>query len=493
MDNADNFDNNETIQELHHLPDRGVTSSYYLQNSSLDIIREGYDDKDEESFAHSPLVPSPPPHHLTPYLPDYPITYEILCPFNDSVENLLFFGCGLGSSVCYIATLSSLVYFTIVYGPDSYVDLNLAVYLPLLPISLAQARWDQEIDQQLSSRWTYSFRVMVGFGLNLTGTIRMMVHSSRGNGSLGMLILDALFQGIGGAILYGTFNQMASFVGVGDGRRLKAAVSAGVQASALVVLAASLFTRFGISHEEKQFPSFLWIIVIVETVCLLMCLLLLVSPLVVNSMSRRDLSIQPVLLNFITEEGDRMSQNNELEDPLLNANLQISYAEIFENSKHCFFILFVNLVPSFLVGSWFTQIETDWIALAQFLFYVRIGADFLGRLATVVIPPQSIDSLTWIAGLRLLPVVLFFANSRGPLPINCGEYCTDIFSIILVAVIAFFSGYLVTGCYQLAPIGLPSDIRDANLSKQASLLTVAFSFAAVGGLLLSFVLLSFGL
>jgi len=477
----DSFDNNKTVNK----------------DLQLEISREGYDlledDNDEESISQSPLVPSPH-HHFLPNLPDLPIIYNFVGSSNDSIEHVLFFGCGLGSSLCYIATLSSLVYFTIVYGPDSYVDLNLAVYLPFLPVSLVQARWDQKIDEYLSSRLTYSLRAMVGFGLNLTGTIRMMVHSSRGNGSLVMLILDTSFQGIGGAILYGTFNQMASFVGVGDGRRLKVAVSAGVQASALVVLAASLVTRFGIGHDEKQFSSFLWIIIIVETVCFVMCLFLLVSPLVTSSMITRDSS-----LSFMVEEEeeeeeeDRADQNNALEDPFLTTNIQISYAEIFDNSKHCCCILFVNLVPSFLVGSWFTQVETNWIALAQVLFYVRIGADFLGRLATIVIPPQSIQSLSWIAGLRLLPVVLFFANSRGPLPFLGGDYWADIFSITLVAVIAFFSGYLVTGCYQLAPIGLPSDIRDANVSKQASLLTVAFSFAAVGGLLLSFVLLSVGL
>merc|ERR1712008_268205 len=99
---------------------------------------------------------------------------------------------------------------------------------------------------------------------------------------------------------------------------------------------------------------------------------------------------------------------------------------------------------------------------------------------------MGIQSLTRLAYLRLIPVMLFFGNSRGCLLCFFGTYesfYSDAISIFLVAVIAFLSGYLVTGCYQLAPLGLPSDIRDANLAKQASLLTVAFSAAAIGGLL----------
>jgi len=459
-----------------------------LEDSRDDGVYEE-DEEDEESFSHSPLVPPSP--NL-----DHDLRLPLPLAFNDGsstdddlLEQILFFGCGLGSSLCYIATLSSLVYFTITYGSDSYVDLNLAVYLPLLPISLAQARWDQRVDQYFYSRLTFCFRLVAGFGLNLTGTIRMMVHSSRGNGSLFMLILDATFQGIGGAILYGTFNQMASFVGRGDGRRLKAAVSAGVQASALVVLAASLITGFGIDHDANQFSSFLWSIVVIEIICFAMGLLLLTRSMVAISMTRRDRTIQEDNLSSFQDD------TSEFEEPFL-ANVQVSYAEIWEHSKRCCCILIVNLVPSFLVGSWFTQVETNWIALAQVLFYVRIASDFLGRLATVVIPHQSIQVLTWIALLRLIPVLLFFINSRGLIPYpcdDCGSSISDIVSIILVAIIAFLSGYLVTGCYQLAPQGLPSGLRDSNSAKQASLLTVAFSVAAVGGLLSSFILVFVGL
>jgi hypothetical protein len=169
-------------------------------------------------------------------------------------ENILFFLCGLGSSMCYIATLSSLVYFMMEYGANSFVYLNLAIYLPLVPVSLAQARWDQEYDKRLGSYRTFTTRGTVGFVSSILGTLLIPMVSG-----FGMLIVSAICQGIGGAVLLGTFNQMASFVETTG--RLKASVSAGAQASALVVLIISLLTGFGSSGSGQTLQPFFFIVV----------------------------------------------------------------------------------------------------------------------------------------------------------------------------------------------------------------------------------------
>ena len=412
------------------------------------------------------------------------------------LDQILFFGAGLGSSLGYIATLSSLVYFKLVYGPNSFVHLNLAVYLPLLPISLAQAKWDQQFDQQYDTQTAFLVRGIVAFGLILLGTIHMMIHpSSSSSSSSTALIFNAFLQGTGGAILYGTLNQMTSFVG--HGRGFKAMVSAGIQVSALVVLAVSTITGFG-THNASKFPLFLRTITVLEGVCLVMFLMLLLTrPSVTASMTRRDSSISPLLL----EEQSRNTNNHSLVEPLVadseeqsplplssqedeERSMELTFAELWSLSRSCCLVLIVTLVPSFLVGAWFTRVETNWLDLAQVLFYVRIGADFFGRLFTIVGPPQSIACLSWTAGLRLVPVMMFFWNSR--------LYGSDILSIVLVGIVAFLSGYLVTRCFQFAPSLLPRRVRAANLAKQASLLTVFFAIAAIGGLLSSFVLMSLG-
>ena len=51
-------------------------------------------------------------------------------------EHSLFFLAGVGSSLGYIATLSSLVYLTLIFekNPNVFVYINCAVYLPTGPI-----------------------------------------------------------------------------------------------------------------------------------------------------------------------------------------------------------------------------------------------------------------------------------------------------------------------------------------------------------------------
>ncbi len=464
------------------------------------------------------------------------------------LEQILFFLAGLGSSIGYIATLSSLVYFKVLFGANSFVYLNCAVFLPLLPISVAQAIWDSKFDLLYFSRVTFLVRCVLGYGFVVSGTIGMVIFSHRSGGSgLEWVICWALLQGIGGAVLFGQLNQLASFVGSlhqyqtpettsGTGnashddtmpstssdesemlpKKFKATVSAGVQASALVVLLASITSGFG-TMNAAYFSKFLVRILQVEVLCFVAFLWLLVArPRIQVSFLRRDSSMRE--LNRYSSEIDEFQellspwqQNDDSNDvalrsPLLprstssgdtsnqdtNEPTMLSLRSLFYHSKLSCIGMALTLVPSFLVGSWFTRVQTDWMELAQILFYVRIGSDLVGRFATILMPPPSIKCVIATAGLRCIAVVAFFFNAETKIPL--GPWDRDALSICLVAFIAFFSGYLVTSCYQLAPQELPMTplVRSANVAKQSSLLTVAFSVSAIGGLVTSFVLISIG-
>eukprot|EP00588_Corethron_pennatum_P005468 CAMPEP_0194289908 /NCGR_PEP_ID=MMETSP0169-20130528/40148_1 /TAXON_ID=218684 /ORGANISM="Corethron pennatum, Strain L29A3" /LENGTH=349 /DNA_ID=CAMNT_0039037339 /DNA_START=165 /DNA_END=1211 /DNA_ORIENTATION=+ len=270
------------------------------------------------------------------------------------IEYFLFFVCGLGSSLCYISTLSSLVYFKVLYGANSYVYLSLAIYLPFLPISVIQAVWDQHYDKIYQSRRAFFFRGLVGFSLSLLGTI--FIEISRNSG-LASLCGDALLQGFGGAILFGTLNQMAAFTGRGNGQRLKAIILAGVQSSALVVLGVGLTSGFK-SHNGERFSRFLLSIIVIETVCFVAFLRLLGAPSVAASMVRRDSSL--IQLDQLLNISDRNVKEVHLliDDETTNeqvAQLQVtelSLRELLKYSKACCWILIITLIPSFLVGSW---------------------------------------------------------------------------------------------------------------------------------------------
>jgi hypothetical protein len=401
------------------------------------------------------------------------------------LEQTLFFASGLGTSLCYIATLSSLVYFKILYGASSFAFLNLAVYLPLLPISLAQALWDQYYDLRYASRNTFLARGVVGFLLGLLGTLQMINHTG-----LFAVVVNALLQGTGGAILYGTLNQLASFAASDDDDgTLQTAVSAGVQASALIVLVVDIATGFGV-HEASRFSTFLWSIVAIEVLCFVSFLWLLrARPLVAAAMVGRDSWLRP--------DSHLLHGDDQLDAPLIESSIsqqgsatELSFTELWSRTKESCWILAITLVPSFLVGSWFTRVQTNWAALASWLFYVRIGSDLLGRIATIIIPPRTLRCLRHTSAIRIQVVAAFFLNAHGTLQFR--GMAADALSIVLVAIISCLSGYLVTGAYQLAPLGLDPETREANAAKQASLLTVAFAVSAIGGLLSSFALMALG-
>jgi hypothetical protein len=178
---------------------------------------------------------------------------------------------------------------------------------------------------------------------------------------------------------------------------------------------------------------------------------------------------------------------------------ELTFTELLGGSRSCCVTLMITLIPSFLVGSWFTHVQTNWIQLPQILFYTRIGSDTVGRIATVVQPPSSLSFLSMTSVLRLLPVTFFFLwnNAASTTHVKPSRHhplwWSDVINILLVAVISFLSGYLVTGCFQLAPGTLEVGSRDRNVAKQASLLNMAFSFAALLGLLASFSLIYLGL
>ena len=403
---------------------------------------------------------------------------------DDRLTDSMFFLCGIGSSICYIATLSSVVYFEMQYGANSFVYLNLAVYFPLVPIALAQARYDQEYDRQFGSFSTFLVRGVVGFGLSIVGTLMVLSISS----GMVPLIVAALLQGIGGSILLGTFNQMASFVSITSSGSLKAAVAAGVQASALVVLALTLISGFGSSGSPEMLRMFFGSVVVLECVFFGVFLLLInYRSSVTASLLQRDNSMDMYSsVPLLDDQAETGEGQIEIAPP---PRSELSFRELWKETKDCCIILVITLIPSFLIGSWFTHVKTNWMVLPQILFYTRIAADFLGRLATIVIPPTSIQSLSQKSLLRLIPVAIFFFNASG---IPAPSSISDGLSVILVAIIAFLSGYLVTGCFQLAPLQLSDELRQANAAKQTSLLNVAFALAAFSGLVSSFSLVAFG-
>merc|ERR1712183_425609 len=81
------------------------------------------------------------------------------------------------------------------------------------------------------------------------------------------------------------------------------------------------------SHNSDRFPSFLWMIVTIECICLVMfCWLLLKLPSIRASLTQRDSSLQ--LMGVMADEGDETEEDendfesNNFQEPLLQSTYE---------------------------------------------------------------------------------------------------------------------------------------------------------------------------
>lgn len=392
-------------------------------------------------------------------------------------EVALFFLASAGSTIGWTAVLSNLVYWTDSLGVESFLYLNLAVYLPLFPIFLAQALYDSHYDRVYQSQRSFFFRGTLSFLLTLVavGLIPLASHN------LMFLSTIALVLGTASAVLHGTLKQMASFV-YSNCERLPAAVASGMQASAALVLSVTLSTGFGHCGDSSKLNMFFTCIAVIISICWASFQALMSSsPDVERSLFRRDSPIGGLvepLLSTTEEECDERGHESRPGD--------VAYRELWNSTWQACGALMVTVGSSMAVASWFNRVQSEDptnLSLPQVLFYVRLFADLLGRPATLFFPIKSIRCIGVMAGLRISVVPIFFIYcSTDIIPKN------DALVIASVALFSFSSGYLATSCYQLAPALLTEDLHVSASSKQAGLLNVCFAVSVLLGLLVSFIL-----
>lgn len=390
-------------------------------------------------------------------------------------EVLLFFLASAGSSIGWTSVLSNLVFYTDSLGVDSFVYLNLAVYSPLFPIFLAQALYDPYFDRIYQSRRSYLFRGSLSFFATLVAIGLTPWASS----NLVFLSGIALVLGTSSAVLHGTLKQMAAFV-YPNCDRLPAAVAAGMQASAALVLIVALLTGFGHCGNSSQLRVFYFAIAAIVFICWTSFQTLMsYSPDVDRSMTRRDSPIGGIgepLLSTTSEDFDGNSSNESTSG--------ITFLELWKSTWHICLAVMITVGSSMAAVSWFNRVQSQDPtnqSLPQILFYTRLFSDLLGRPATLCLSVKSIRCIGALALIRLSFVPVFIIYISGnTIPKN------DTLIILAVAGFAFSSGFLSTTCYQLAPSMITDNSQGTNSSKQAGLINVCFAFSILSGLLLSF-------
>jgi Nucleoside transporter len=465
-------------------------------------------------------------------------------------ETFLFFVGAVGSTIGWTAVLSNLVFYTETLGVNSYLYLNLCTYAPLLPISIAQTLWDADFDRHFTSLRSFAVRGNVGFAVTLVSVILLAPASA--NHSLTQVSLLSLCLGTVSGILQGALKQMASFVYPGCGR-LAAAVTAGLQASAVGILAVSLVTPIQSSDDNASwlYEFYVAIAVLVAICWLGFQRLMTRSQDVYRSMLRRDSSIQlsalgqdddddynchnpeageQDLVNDIIggpmssgstdqdDDDDDDDDGERMEQPLLSSlggptqHDMPTMTELFWTSWPLCLATFLTVASSMAVAAWFNRVPSAHPSmtkiLPQILFYTRLFADLLSRPCTLWLPhpdeqdpKQALWYIMVFVFIRLLFAPYFFL------------YCTttalfprsDMVMILGVFGFAFSSGFINTWVYQLAPRYCVTVVdgqetqqqqqhpNDDIVLKQTNLLNVCFSLSILFGLMGSLGLSGFGM
>jgi len=404
-------------------------------------------------------------------------------PFKESA--LMFFAAA-GCTICYISILSNLVYYTLTMGVDSYLFLNLTIYGPMLPITIAQTIWDGKFDREIGSLGAYSSRGSVGFSVSLICLLIMPFISQ-----LLPLLIVSLFLGLASAILHGMLKQMASFIYPGCGR-LAAAVAAGMQASALPVLFVSMATNFGRDSSSDGLGKFYFSIAGLLLFCWGCFRILITNSVGVSRGMQRQDSILLVGSEEMIEPLVSISaDSHELESaPILEqANQEeLSTRVLWEKTRPACVVIMITVASSMSVASLLNRVKSqnaENVSFAQVLFYTRLFGDLLGRPATLYRTPTSISNLVVTACVRLSFVPVFFLYTTTEIIPKW-----DVAAIGGIFIFAFSSGYLATLAYQLAPLLLTYQERELNLTKQTGLINVCFSASILLGFGLTFAIAS---
>jgi hypothetical protein len=426
-----------------------------------------------------PLIPRPP---TTSTGSTSAVDSNNKAPLKESV--LMFFAAA-GCTICYTSVLSNLVYYSLTMGVESYLFLNLTIYGPMLPITIAQTIWDGNFDREVGSLGAYSFRGLLGFSVSCI-CILLMPFANQ----LIPLLIVSLFLGLASATLHGMLKQMASFIYPGC-FRLAAAATAGMQASAAPVLFVSFATGFGRGSSSDGIRIFYFSIAGLLLFCW-GCFRILISNStgVSRGMQRQDSMLlmddEDIIEPIISErEVCLESENNP---PILHQarsqHGELPTWELWKKTQPACFIIMITVASSMSVACWLNRVKSqnpENEAFAQVLFYTRLLGDLVGRPATLHRTPTSISNLVFPACFRLSFVPVFFLYTTTNIIPKW-----DIAAIVGIFMFALTSGYLATLVYQLAPSLLNDRERERNLTRQTGLINVCFSVSILLGFGLTF-------
>lgn len=335
--------------------------------------------------------------------------------------------------------------------------------------------------------------------------------TSDSTSSLVSIVVLTSFIGFFSAIVYGSFYQIASIIS--SGGRLQASFAMGYQGSGAVALIISLAIGFKSDARDAEVRTYFFTVAGVEIMSLVSFLILMcgrknstvplslkrkestsvTSPLEDGTLDAPLLENAAVTPSSLEErslrddgvsDGDRATTPND--DCCELSGRVLSYQEICAYTWPALLSLFLTVFGALCILPFYTYIPSSRgnENFSQLLFYVKLGADMIGRPCTVLLRVIHSKRGMVIASLIrvcFLPFFFLYTFGGDVIPKN------DVVAAIGIGVFSFSSGFINTVAYQLAPTMIPVETQTTNGARVANVINTAFHAAVYGGLLISVV------
>ena len=368
-----------------------------------------------------------------------------------------FVSCGYMMSWTAIGSL--ITFFQVRQGAAFYVALYCFFYLPGLPVSILQQRFDSAIDRKFGSANTFMARVC--FAMAIKVAVLFYMPSIPGNFKHNprqvpyvMLACMGLI-GIFSWLANGTVTQMCSMFPSSSTMFFQT----GQRAPVIIVCIGSLWNK-NVPASEARF----------DRVCHTTALFVTIGWLAFVILARSDPGMYYFLQKDKTSSFLREPPADEERSSLLGggndaqgdqdgtAHESETPAVVARAVHQCRLGIFLNIFTSILVAAFFAYVQPggDGITrnIGTILYFTRLFSDLLGRPMARMWRPSFLRTDAHVLRancLRLTLVVVFFVYTVGAgtfLPKN------DIFIILVTLVLYLSAGYLVVLSYEYAPLAV---------------------------------------
>lgn len=456
-------------------------------------------------FASDEFSDSPPGDHKEKYLDDEPLNDHLKKPHTsytdsdvswtdklegktqpvveDGIGNLdyLWILISCGYMVSWTSIGSLIAFFKARQGADFYVKIYCAFYLPGLPISLLQQRYDEQIEQKFGSARAYMYRVCTAQGLKIV-TLFIMPFVPRlvsdedaiPNIMLGFMVVIGIFSWT----CHGTACQLCSMFPPSS----TAYLQTGFRTPEIYTVLMVWGLHLGANASEFNVVAFYYatsLIVVIGTFCWIIicrtkhakkCFALKDE----TYASRVHADATGEKTSLLAGEGGAADESRE---------------EVAAAVLPCRIAIFLNIWSSIFSAAFFAYVQPAGnIDTEMVLYFVRLFSDLVGRPLARLPRPSWIsnkDQLVRIAAIRLLLLVVFFCYIGFDwMPKS------DAFIIGVVAIFSILSGYLAVLSYEYAAASLQTK---AGQSMAGTLMNSTFQTAAFTAVIMGVVVSQSGL